>query len=173
MENEKTFFIRPMEKEDIDAACGIIGSYCHFDGDHSRAYYIDYFERISAGHSDRERNFVACDKETGRVTGVCGFAPDKYKLPDILWLTWFYMDKNYRRRGVGTGLLQKAIRDAMELGARKIYLDTGNEDFYQDAVRMYKKFGFLEEGLLINYFSEGHHSLIFGLDCSLKKGETM
>ncbi|MBN1901348.1 GNAT family N-acetyltransferase [Candidatus Sumerlaeota bacterium] len=171
MEQEQSFEMRPMEKGDIDAVCGIIGSYCHFDGDHSRAYYAEYFTRVEAGRAERERNFVACDKATGKVIGVCGFAPDKYKLPDILWLTWFYMDKNQRGRGVGTSLLKKAIRDAMELGARKIYLDTGNEDFYQDAVKMYNKFGFIEEGLFLDYFREGHHSLIFGLDCSPMKGD--
>ena len=49
-------------------------------------------------------------------------------------------------------------------GARKLYLSTSDLPEYADAVRFYEKYGFKEEGRLVDYFREGEAKIIMGVE---------
>ena len=88
-----------MEVQDIKRVVSIIQSHEEFDGLCAGRYYDEYFKRGDV--SDKEENYVAVDNDANETVGVCGYSPDKYLLPDIVWLNWFYVDKNYQAKGVG------------------------------------------------------------------------
>lgn len=53
-----------------------------------------------------------------------------------------YIRPQFRRIGLGTHLIKKIISDAREIGYSAILLDT--LPFLQDAIKLYKSFGFYE-----------------------------
>ena len=162
--------IRIMVAGDVDSAVKIISSHVAVDGKLAKSYYKGYFGSTGRVSSDREQNFVAV--ADGVVIGVAGHSPDKYDWPDILWLNWLYVHPQYRRRGVGALLLQHVLDSARACGIRKVYLDTDSDESYQPAIRLYEKFGFQEEGRFLDYYEEGEHLIVMGLDIDSSATET-
>jgi GNAT superfamily N-acetyltransferase len=153
-----------MASADIDAVGAIIRSHEEEDGRLAESYYHEFFE--SGEESPREDNVVAVAEDTGGIAGVAGWYPDKYDWPGILWLNWFYVHEPHRGRGVGTMLLQHVIENVQRLNTRKLYVDTSSDAGYGNAVRLYQRFGFKEEGRLGDYYEVGEDFLILGLDLS-------
>jgi ribosomal protein S18 acetylase RimI-like enzyme len=114
--------------------------------------------------SDRERSFVAVEDDPGAVVGICGFCPDKYDTPNVVWGSWFYVAQEHRGRGIGRMLLRHTLCAVQKLGVAKLYLDTSNEPKYARAVAMYERYGFKTEGVLVNYYGPGSHFVIMGRD---------
>jgi ribosomal protein S18 acetylase RimI-like enzyme len=157
------FSIREMSRHDVDRVVEIISAHHKIDGDMAAEYYRQYFSDNDRVASPRETNVIATIG-SGEIVGVAGFCPDKYGSPSVLWLTWFYVDPNHRGRGIGTKLLRYIIDAVRKLGIRKLYVDTSSDESYAAAVTMYKRFGFHEEGKLLDYYDNGEHCLIFGLE---------
>ncbi|MHA3964182.1 MAG: N-acetyltransferase family protein [Candidatus Thorarchaeota archaeon SMTZ1-45] len=72
-------------------------------------------------------------------------------------LTHMAVDKNHRRMGVGTALVEKVIEYAKENDSFKVWLDTA--PFMSDAISLYERFGFKKSGYLQRHF--------WGLDVAL------
>ena len=51
-----------------------------------------------------------------------------------------YLDRNYRGKGLGRKLMDKAVDEAKRLGFKSIVLDSMSS--YKDALRLYEKTGF-------------------------------
>lgn len=157
------FSIRAMTRSDLDRVLQIISAQNKIDGENADEYYRRYFSDDDRVVSPRERHFVATMDPEGLVVGIAGFCPDKDDWKGVLWLTWFYVAPEYRERGIGTKLLRCVIDQVRELGIRKLYVDTSTGESFATAVSMYKRFGFREEGRLLDYYEEGEHCPIFGL----------
>jgi GNAT superfamily N-acetyltransferase len=56
----------------------------------------------------------------------------------------FLVDEEHRGRGVGSQLLDKAIRTAREKGAIEVHVDT----IYEEAEEFYRKRGFRDDGVM-------------------------
>ncbi|OJF68056.1 GNAT family N-acetyltransferase [Alteromonas sp. V450] len=57
----------------------------------------------------------------------------------------------YRRQGVGNKLLVFLLDYAKEQGYLRISLETGTQDYFLPARKLYKKFGFVDCGPFSNY----------------------
>ena len=55
-----------------------------------------------------------------------------------------YVRPEYRGNGIATALVERIIEDARDIGYKELYLDTLPE--LENAVRLYKSFGFEETG---------------------------
>jgi len=60
-------------------------------------------------------------------------------------------------------LLQHVVENVQRLNTRKLYVDTSSDAGYNNAVRLYQRFGFREEGRLVDYYEIGEDFLILGL----------
>ena len=113
MKTSDRISFRQMTPQDLERVVEIITSYSRFDGEYARDYYNGYFERTGDNPNPHEQNHVAMDPETGKVAGVCGFAQDKYKLPGIYWLTWFYVDADDIRSILKFMIVKHRLREAL------------------------------------------------------------
>ena len=155
--------LRFMKKKDIPSAVAIIRSHDKFDGRCSKDYYQVYFADQERLTSKQEQNFVAIDPNKESVNGVCGFSPDHYKTPGIKWLSWFYVDAAYRRKGIGAQLLSHTLAHLNKLKTKKVYLDTSSDPKYKHSIEVYQSYGFKIEGDLADYYSKGESMIIMGL----------
>ena len=83
--------------------------------------------------------WVALENE--RIVGCCGVYPTKDLPIDCAELVKFYVLSTSRSKGIGKSLLKKCENSALELGYKQLYLESLPE--FSNAVRMYKKAGFL------------------------------
>jgi len=155
--------IRDMTEPDIAATVAIIAVTSRFDGRLAERYYRGYFGDADRVAGRGEQNYVAVARESGEICGVCGYSPDKYNLPDIRWLNWFYVAPPHRRQGIGTQLMQYTLDALRDAKIRQIYLDTGSSSIYAAATRLYRHFGFQSQGRLIAYYKNEDY-VIMGRD---------
>ncbi|NIQ05105.1 MAG: GNAT family N-acetyltransferase, partial [Candidatus Korarchaeota archaeon] len=61
-------------------------------------------------------------------------------------ITSLFVKEGYRRRGIASQLLQKAIQNAKKRKVREIHVTTREDN--NTAIRFYEKLGFKKEGIL-------------------------
>ena len=103
-------------------------------------------------------NYVMLVAELGGI--VVGYA-DYYVLPSI-WEKWneatvnyLFVHKDYQGKGIGSKLLEEVVKRADKAGIAEIHVATekGNEQ----AIRLYKKHGFLKEYVVLERVKEPLH----------------
>jgi ribosomal protein S18 acetylase RimI-like enzyme len=77
---------------------------------------------------------------------IVGVAQGHVDWGNLSHLGFLGVDRGYRNRGIGRGLLDKFVERAWELGAEKISLETSPA--LKPAVKLYAEAGFLPEGFL-------------------------
>ena len=93
--------------------------------------------------------FILVAEFKGAITGFI----DYYVLPSIheKWneatINYFFVHKSYQGKGIGSKLLIEVVRraDEMELGEIHVATEKNN----RRAIRLYKKYGFAKEYLLL------------------------
>ncbi|MEW6754451.1 MAG: GNAT family N-acetyltransferase [Candidatus Latescibacterota bacterium] len=153
--------IRAMAAADLTAAVEVVRAHSADDGRLAERYFRRYCADPERVASPREGNLVAT--VDGTLVGVVSYGPDKYDWADLLWLNRLYVHRAARRRGIGSRLLQEVVERARALQIRKLYLDTDFPAPCEAALRLYQRFGFQEEGGLLDYYRPGEHRLVMGL----------
>ncbi len=87
--------------------------------------YLDTMDYVIAAYDE--------EKPVG-----CG-ALRKYSAADIE-VKRVFVQKEYRRKNIGGMLLEQLIKEAKEMGFKRMILETG--DFLPDSMRLYSRYGF-------------------------------
>ncbi|NIA61199.1 GNAT family N-acetyltransferase [Bacillus pacificus] len=99
---------------------------------------------------------------SGKIAGVMGYKPDKEGADHVYWAVWLYIDRKYMRKGIASRLWKSIEQNMIEKGARKCYLDVGNESDQPEAIAFHKKQGFELEGVMKDYWKDGEDMMLFG-----------
>ena len=100
---------------------------------------------IQALGADGKYLFV--DEQNGGLAGYIVFEP----VLDEGHITNLVVDKEYRGRGIASGLLNKVLGLAEELSVDSIFLEV--RDSNEAAKKLYSKFGFKQVGRRKGYYS--------------------
>ena len=144
------FYTTVMRREDIDQVLAI--EKVSFSSPWERQAFENELANPNA------HGIVVKEKKIGQIERVVAYVcfrcvTDKIHIVNIAVLP------EYRRRGIGTGLLQAVIAEARQQLCAEIVLEVRLTN--QSAVLFYKKLGFKVVGKLSEYYSEsGEDSLI-------------
>jgi GNAT superfamily N-acetyltransferase len=103
-------------------------------------------ERIHNALQEDDHRIIVAERE-GKVVGVLHLV----LYPDIMFgdegshILFLLVDKDYRRKGVASKLLEKAIEIAKEGGAAEIHVDTMSPE----AEQLYRERGFKDDGVML------------------------
>lgn len=160
----KELKIRPANSDDYKGIIALFKSWYPDDWDTNCAkkYYQDYF----GGKHGYPKDKVYVGILNKKILGVTGYCPDVCETEGIYWLNWFYVHKDFAQRGYGYGhqLLNYVLKIIKAKKARKLYVDTTSYRFYAPAKKLYEDTGFIEEGVLKDYYGEDEHQIILGLN---------
>jgi ribosomal protein S18 acetylase RimI-like enzyme len=146
--------IRTMEVSDMDRVLELVAMH---DSQLVETARVEIGGQLG---SDQARFLVA--EVGGKVVGVMGYHVDPWKVPDIFWAVWLFVDIARRRQGVATRLYSVIEQELVARGCRKIYLDVGTKANYQAAIAFHLSNGFELEGYLRDFWEDGEDFLIFG-----------
>ncbi len=91
-------------------------------------------------------------KNYSGIIGVCELIRD-WEHKDKIFLFAFYVDRDYRKKGVGRKLLSKAVDILKGENFKEIELTVDPDN--ESAVSLYKKFGFKRIALRENEYGRG------------------
>ena len=96
--------------------------------------------------------FVA--KEDEKIVGFAGF----WIAPDDIEITNIVVRKNERKKGIGTLLFDKLIKEAENTGKQEIFLEVNENNIF--AINLYKKFEFEEIWIRKKYYNGTENAII-------------
>jgi GNAT superfamily N-acetyltransferase len=115
-------------------------------------------ERLLKGLSSGY-HFHFAEKD-GRVMGYACFGP----IPctkESYDLYWIVVQKDFRGKGIGKGLLKRTQRTVKKMGGRRIYVETSSRKIYEPTRLFYLQCGYEEEAVLSDFYSPGDDKVIF------------
>lgn len=153
----QTTQVRAMYMSDTGPVIEIINDHDEDDGEAAEAEFQD--EGV-------EGQFVLVDDET--VLGISGYR-EVENCDGTYYLSWTYLDENYRGQGLGKKMLGHVLDHLRELDARKIFVKVSDYQeegvgIYAAALSMYKSFGFEVEVVGEDFYDQGESQTILGLE---------
>jgi RimJ/RimL family protein N-acetyltransferase len=97
--------------------------------------------------------FVAEDDD-GRIVGRLSIARDQHPASRHVADLGLMVAMSHRRQGIGTRLLETALEWARESEVRKLELHVFPHN--EAAIKLYEKFGFVQEGYRRSHYRRGH-----------------
>jgi putative acetyltransferase len=92
-------------------------------------------------------------EENGAIVGRLSIARDPHQSSRHVADLGLMVAAGYRRRGIGTALLDQAVAWARDAGVRKLELHVF--PWNEPAIRLYDRFGFEREGLRRGHYRRG------------------
>jgi len=117
--------------------------------------YRSAYLMLSNSLSYRDRELYIY-KDIGTV-GL--FFPEE--VDGVCWLSYFAVKKEFRSRGLGSFLLSYILSIAKKRGMDRILVETFSTPIYEDAIELYKKFGFYQIGYM-DLYHKNKTCLYFG-----------
>jgi len=105
----------------------------------------------------------------GVLVGVTGYRKVE-ATEGTCWLSWTYLEKSYRGKGHGKGMLKELISTLQQEENQKLfvkvsdYKDPEHGDIYYPAMQMYLSLGFQEEVINNDFYDDGENQHILGLN---------
>ena len=132
------FFLTEFTKEIVKEKAPI--NTIKFDYLKEIRYFLDTINRMK-----NRRSIVIVAEDNGKIVGSCGIRRWGGRSNRVGELGIAVL-KKYRGRGIGKRLMRKAMAEAKKIGIKIIVLGVikGNKP----AINLYKKFGFIEFGVL-------------------------
>jgi L-phenylalanine/L-methionine N-acetyltransferase len=109
---------------------------------------IEEFKPIYDKLLENEVKYIFMD-ERGMLVGMFKFFPLTYRASHIAYLGGLAIHPAYAGKGFGLKMMQEIIDLARQQGYKRIELSVATENL--GAIRLYKKVGFEEEGVMRKY----------------------
>jgi ribosomal-protein-alanine N-acetyltransferase len=152
------FYTTEMRREDIDQV--LVIEKASFPSPWERKAFESELENPNA------RNIVVKEKKTDKTERVVAYVCFRC-VTDEIHIVNIAVLPEYRRRGIGAGLLQAVIAEARQQPCEEIVLEVRATN--QSAILFYKKFGFKIVGRLPAYYSEsGEDALLMSFTYKTK-----
>jgi ribosomal protein S18 acetylase RimI-like enzyme len=149
------FEIRKAEKEDKKDILKLIESWkpYHWDLKPADEHFTRYFE---SSDFPQDRFFVGL--MDNKIVSVIGYYHDHAN--EMGWLEWFYTHKGYSHLGIGKHMLEFVTLELKIKKAKKLFVNTSSEAFYEPAVNFYRKMGFRKIDAKENFYGKNEHQII-------------
>ena len=134
------FYIRLASLADLPAISAIE------DNSFPTPYPLSLLERLMENYP---KSFFVATDQVGGLVGYCVFSLGR-KLAHLISIA---VQTDYRKRGVATSLLHRAIEFLIEQSIPELWLEVNPKN--ADAVNLYSKLGFEKIGVLKGYYSDG------------------
>lgn len=97
----------------------------------------------------KEGHEIMVAESEGKIVGVLHLVvhPDVMFADQYAHIVFLLVDKEHRRRGIGSRLVEKAMERAKQQGAAEIHVDTKEKE----AEQLFRKQGFEDDGVMLTH----------------------
>ncbi|PIA12876.1 putative n-acetyltransferase mak3 [Coemansia reversa NRRL 1564] len=109
---------------------------------------------ILADTSEKEcAGVIICKLEPHRRRCLDGYFNNEKQMLNRGYIGMVAVDKEYRKKGIGSALVLKALDIMKEMGADEVILETETEN--KGALALYERLGFIRDKRLYRYYLSG------------------
>jgi GNAT superfamily N-acetyltransferase len=150
-----------MTDGDIEEAAAFVARCMNEDeGAYARRTMAFHFRCRSCGLDDGRCYYLW--RMGNSIDGLVGLHHYVWGPEENVWLAWFAVAPEMRRRGYGRALIGNVERIAVERGYRKLFVETyAGVDFAQ-ARAFYERAGFRRVGSVSGYLPGGEDMVVYG-----------
>jgi ribosomal protein S18 acetylase RimI-like enzyme len=154
----KPHFRQVICKEDIASIHGILSSTGFFYREEIEIGVELALDRLERG-PESGYSFLFADV-SGRVAGYTCFGeiPCTFGSFDLYWIA---VHPDFQRKGIGEFLLKETEKLAVNMGCRRIYIETSARELYAPTQKFYKRCGYRKEAFLKDYYTPGDGKIIY------------
>jgi ribosomal protein S18 acetylase RimI-like enzyme len=141
----------------------------NFGDTYEEALIKESFKVTGAIQATDQYNFAfGAFTENNKLIGICGFITDmRMKARHRGEIVQLFVDSKYNGKGIGKKLLQLSIDKAFaNQQTEQIILSVASAN--ENAIGLYKRFGFAEYGRLEKFFKSGEEYLTQSFFCLMK-----
>jgi len=143
---------------DSDKVCAIVRSSGFFSAQEVDVAVELLKERETKGPSSGY--FFLFAEMGGDVAGYTCFGPIPCTM-ESYDLYWIAVSEPLRKLGLGRELLRGTEEKILEMGGRRIYVETSSRTQYEPTRAFYRRCGYSEAASLEHFYSPGDHKIIF------------
>lgn len=152
--------LEDMVESDISEAVLFIGENMNpKEGKYADETMQFYFQCKKQKHNDGRSYYLW--RNNGAIKGFVGLHNYIWGPKDNVWLGWFAVEKSCRRNGVGTQLMKRIEKIALQKGYKKFYIETYSSETFEAANEFYRKVGFKEVGNIPDYMPDGADMIVY------------
>lgn len=123
---------------------------------YTKVFFIEHLRKWPKGFYVAEVDGVVIGYVMSRVEIGWGYLkPGLVRKGHIVSLAVL---ENYRRKGIGTALMQAALKGLKEYGAKEVYLEVRVSN--TPAIRLYEKLGFTVKRTIPYYYLDGEDAFL-------------
>ena len=155
--------LKKLSRKSMDDAVDFIGRAMNADeGAYARKALRYHFKCRLNKINDGRSLYVWM--QDGDIQGMVGLHHYEWGPKENVWLSWFAVGKQWRKRGVGRKLIELISSKAFKMGFRKLFVETYSGPDFQDARLSYEKIGFKKAGKISNYLPNRDDMIVFCMD---------
>lgn len=129
-------------------------------------YMVEKFQSLDAMTEQIENQgytYLAV-RDNGELCGYIGIKPED---GDRLFLSKFYLHKNYRGRGIATEMMNYIFDEARKIGKKRVYLTVNKHNDH--AIDVYKKIGYAVVDTAVTDIGGGYVMDDYIMECAVKE----
>jgi len=109
--------------------------------------------------SESSYSFILADAGNKLAGYTCfGEIPCTFGSFDLYWIA---VHPDFQRFGIGRELLRRSEHAALEMGCRRIYIETSSRELYRPTQTFYLHCGYVQEAVLEDYYAENDGKIIY------------
>ncbi len=130
-----------LSEKNIASAISLIDKVFPYKEDRELAR-INFIETLE--HKNYGQNYWFATDENGKAVGMTGLYLDQKNKDynETIWLGWFGVHPDYRRKGIGSSLLDFTINEAKKRGFETMKIYTSTDENEGAAHKLYENHGF-------------------------------
>ena len=136
-----------LRSEQIKEAEALIDGYPEI---FSKTDTLNYRKDLKAQQNDPTSHFLVLNSDK-ELVGIIGYKKDENS-HNSYNVDWLIIKKGHEHQGLGSQLMTEVENHVRKEGGRHIYLETSAVRHNQQAKDFYKHLGFIQVGLLPDYF---------------------
>ncbi len=113
-------------------------------------HYIDISQFIAYG---------ALNNKTNNMIGIIVVGIEE---EGRLWIELLGVNKKFRRKGIARNLIDIAFKIGKLMKLRAVFVDVDDDNY--SALEFYKKVGFIDSGIISNYYYDKSNAIILRFD---------
>lgn len=157
--------LEPMKEADVEEAVELIRLAMNPDEAQWARKTMEFYFACRKNNIDSGREYYTW-RDDNRICGLIGLHRYLWGPEENVWLSWFAVHPEHQGGGAGSALMDAVKQHAIQLGYKKLLIETYDSPTFEKARNFYLARGFHQAGRIDNYLPDDSAMIVFATQLS-------